>query len=66
MSYHHIEVMLGRAVWNEPLDMPRGGRRSIRESPRAAEPIGGDAGVDHGELVVVPEIEIVPANGSGA
>jgi hypothetical protein len=37
MSYHHLEVMLGRAHWNEPLDLPGGGRRSLRDSPRVAE-----------------------------
>lgn len=66
MSYHHFEVMLGRAAWNEPLDTPRGGRRPIQDSPRAVDVIGGDAIVDRGIDVTIPEIEIAPASGGRA
>ena len=68
MSYHHFEVVLGRAQWNEPLDMPRGGRRPIRDSPRAADAHGGDAAgggfVAQEAGVTVPVMEIASARGN--
>lgn len=72
MSYHHFEVILGRARWNEPLDMPNSGRRSVRDSPRAAAARGRDIEGNHDSIATVTvassltEIDGVAARGDNS
>ena len=72
MSYHHFEVMVGRAQWNEPLDMPNSGRRLVRDSPRAAEARDGNIEGNCGSILpkgmAVPPltvIDTIPASSGG-
>lgn len=62
MSYHHLEVVTGRAVWREPLDNPT--RRaaspaSLGDSP----PAPAAAAVAVGGGLQIPPLDIPPAMG---
>ena len=64
MSYHHLEVITGQAVWREPLDTPTPratSHVSFGDSPPAAAAAAAAAAVAAGGRRQIPPLDISPA-----